>query len=386
MIHFYDDKLYHPYLCINKISEEELKRLVDHLKKNNLEPNKFYQNPKYPASDGVFYDYILRLPFGNNESAKKHPLEKIDGVVKSFLNLVDDNNLLAEPESAYIDPMAFLKSEKDYLKKINALLDSERKVLETDKNFFKKQVEKLNELIHNLQSENTVLLSSFNQLSDRLTENINALLSNKGVSDDEVFRMQEALKQKEQFIKERETAIHKKEKELAQQSIDLKEFKEEQEKNYRERVAALRAEILGINQIPTDIKSGALDNLKILCMGESHLSRADIWDIFNNIFYRNFDLELPEKSIDMPALNYKKMKTVNISELLKNNKYDYVIVGPRPHSTKNKNINESIKSLAEKLQIKTIVFDRPKDSLNKSMLSDLAGSIANDWYERHQVA
>ena len=80
------------------------------------------------------------------------------------------------------------------------------------------------------------------------------------------------------------------------------------------------------------------------------------------------------------------MKTVNIPELLKNNKYDYVIVGPRPHSTKNKSINESIKSLAEKLQIKTKVFDSTKDALNKSMLSDLAGSIANDWYEKQHVA
>ena len=129
--------------------------------------------------------------------------------------------------------------------------------------------------------------------------------------------------------------------------------------------------------------SNPLNDLKILCVGQSTLNRNEIFDIFNDAFYKRFGQNIPKKSIDMPILEFKKMKTFDFRKRIKSDRYHYIISGPRPHSTANKGININLFQLKQHLNLKAITYDSIKETLNRNLLEGLAETISINYKENH---
>lgn len=128
-----------------------------------------------------------------------------------------------------------------------------------------------------------------------------------------------------------------------------------------------------------NIVESPLKGLKILIIGHSLLNQSQIFEIFNNAFYKTFDLKLTKKTIDIPIIDYKKMKNFDLVKKIKSNRYDYIISGPRPHSTANKGINISLLGLKIKFQLKSIISENFKTPLNKNLLEELAQIVSSNW-------
>lgn len=125
-----------------------------------------------------------------------------------------------------------------------------------------------------------------------------------------------------------------------------------------------------------------LKNLKILCVGESTLNRDQIFTIFNNAFSKQFGKSLPKKSLEMPVLEYKKMKSFDLVKKIRADRFDYIICGPKPHSTASKGINISLLNLKQKLNLRAIINDYNKDPLTKNALEELAETISRDYKQK----
>ena len=377
---YYDTKTYYPYLCFKETSEGELKKLVVHLSSNNLQPNKYYTAPKYPASDGISYDYLFRLPFDENIAKPSH--QKVSAIMDEFLLKINTPFVKEEVKSETVELLQFLQSERRNLKQIKSMLTSERKILDQDKTFFATQMDNLNKLAKTLREENTKIVQSFDSLGSKLNNEIDKLFSKKEFQSEDMQRLQESLNEREKRIKEREKITFELQKELLKQEKDFEKYREKQEKIYVERVESLKAEVLGITQDVEQIDANPFSNLKILILGKSMIQKNEIMECFQQAFFKNFDLDLPVNCLDIPTLNYDEVKNINIAKKLKPNKFDYIIFGPRPHSLKGVDLKKGIPTLKKDWNLKAIIRDEPDKALSKSLISELSISIANDWKHR----
>lgn len=119
--------------------------------------------------------------------------------------------------------------------------------------------------------------------------------------------------------------------------------------------------------------------IRILCVGNSVLTRNEIVSIFQEEFSRKLGLDLPKKSIETPVLDYRKMKSFDLLKKLKSNRYDYVIVGQRPHSTANKGIKTSLLAFKMSHNLKAVVTDWFQTPLNRAFITEMAKNCCKHW-------
>lgn len=377
---FYDNKRYYPYLCINNASDEQLKKVVSHLKNANLAPKKFYTDPKYAASDGVNYSFMFKLPF-IDEKITKPTLESINEILNEF---VTDKNVTKKNEEINVneDLSSFIKSEKKYLNQIKTLLDSERIILETDKEFFREQLDKLGKLTKSLQQENNRIIDFFGNISSKISEDIDSLFKKQTLDSEELKTLQSSIEQKEQLLHERELNIKKIEKSLSKREKDFEEYKLEQEKNFKERIDSLRASNIGLTTSEENQNEDLLKKIKILIIGESKVNKSEIIKIFKETFEKNIELSLPNSSIVVPTTNYDKMKNINILNYFKK-EFDYIVLGPRPHSMKGVNLKKGPIALKREYGLKAEIRLDNVNPLSKNKLEEWALEFSNDWITKN---
>src|SRR5690606_39264980 len=117
---YYDTRPVYPYICIADSSEKEIQMFIQFLRDEKIIVTKFYEKPKYPASDGVTYDYLLRIAFSSSDSRIKPEKSIVEAVFNKFLKKDTVVSLKSEHEK-------LLDSERKHFLQLRSFLDSERK-------------------------------------------------------------------------------------------------------------------------------------------------------------------------------------------------------------------------------------------------------------------
>ena len=84
MKYFYDTVPVYPYICLSETNATEIEKVVEFLKKQNIIVNKFYESPRYPASNGITYDFLLRINFQNADKRIKPDKSLIEESLNLF--------------------------------------------------------------------------------------------------------------------------------------------------------------------------------------------------------------------------------------------------------------------------------------------------------------
>lgn len=397
---YYDDKRYYPYLCINDASNHQLKELVNKLKQISLEPVRYYSDPKYPASDNIRYRHVFKLPFTDNR-IKKPNKKEIEVAIQSLLgveNNVPQNLVTKDNQEVFsqVDPISsnsdqnqiekdfieFVKSEKEYLGQLKSILETERVILQTDKEFFKEQLDKLGKISKDLQKEKNNLVEYFDSIGSKFTADIDQLIKKQTLENDDIEQLRSTLLKKEELINEKEKNIRKREKDFEAQQKDFEEYKVEQERNFKERVDSLNALNFGFKQEDQTDKE-KLESVKILVIGQSSLTKKEIQNIFMETFDKNIEVQIPMNSIEVPTTDYEKMKNVNIKNYFKNDKFNYMLFGPRPHSMKGINLRKSPITIVKEFNLKAKIFVENDKELSRNVIEEFAKNISENWKAMH---
>ncbi|EAR16639.1 hypothetical protein [Robiginitalea biformata] len=391
MQYYYDTQPYYPYICLNDTTQDELKSLVAFLDKEGLKPTKFYSDPKYPASNGTRYRYLFRLPFVKTKTGEhaKPDSSKVQEMLDMFMSLRDQSNHLAEGKTKSNSVSA---SEVNYLKQVIGSLQSEitrfqseRKMLESDKSFLKSQMVNLEKITHVHYQENQKIIASLSGLSDKLSADIDGLLGKSGANSMDMDKLLASVKKREETLKEREKKAFELEKEVLKaherleelEKLKKEEFEERErilEEDYRRRVDELRASDFGIDK-QDDSFEDPYDGLQILCTGATSLASNDITKVIGEEFDRIFSKWLSKKHIEIvPEYN---IKNSNVLQKIKSGKYNYVILGPIPHSNKGGNAKQSVDNLTKDLDTK--IFTNYDCQLSKNFIKSCAKESAELW-------
>lgn len=371
---YYDTKPVYPYVCIADIKENELQKFIGYIKEKGIIVTKFYEEPTYPASDGIKYDYLLRISHKNLKNNIKPHFNEITKLFSNFkeVNLSNQNNFKRNQ---------LLESEKKHFKQVRTFLDSERKIIELDRQFFKEQVENLTNITKNLKTENSKIFKFIENYNDKVNNEIQSIIDNKSFNNEEVKLLKNKLSQKEENISKKESDLRKKENELEKTKKDNEEYRENLNKEYKNLVQQLREVSLGVEAQEED----TIQDLKILVFGNTKINSTEIYEIFNELFFNTFGENLDKKCVEAKLLDYKSIKNSNINKKIKRDKYDYIIVGQHDHSTKGKNSKHSYQTFINNNNLKALVSEDYDNPLNKEKITELGISIIRNWEEKFEI-
>ncbi|MCC7532643.1 MAG: hypothetical protein IT246_01745 [Bacteroidia bacterium] len=375
MNHYYDTKLVYPYICLSDISETELKQLISFLKKSGFNVNKFYEKPQYPASNNIKYDFLLRLDFSDSSTKTKPEKNKIDDLINEFQ---DSQKVIQEKEQ---NNEGIFESDKKYFDQIRLFLDSERRIIELDKQFIKEQLGTINQISNNLQKEYERIFSFNSNYNMKLNEDIVSLIKTKSIDDKQLMDLKDKLSEKENLLAQKENELNIKIKEVENEKERIENYKASLEDEYKSMITQIRNEKLGIQTNEED----SIQNLRILIFGESKIRSNEIYEIFNKEFIKQFEEELNRKCIEVHNTEYKKTKNSNIINKILLNNYDYIIIGPHDHSIKGKNAKKSFKTLKKERNLKAFIYEQLEDPLNPKVIKELAERIIKNWDEEFEV-
>lgn len=375
MNHYYDTKLVYPYICLSDISETELKQLISFLKKSGFNVNKFYEKPQYPASNNIKYDFLLRLDFSDSSTKTKPEKNKIDDLINEFQN---SQKVIQEKEQ---NNEGIFESDKKYFDQIRLFLDSERRIIELDKQFIKEQLGTINQISNNLQKEYERIFSFNSNYNMKLNEDIVSLIKTKSIDDKQLMDLKDKLSEKENLLAQKENELNIKIKEVENEKERIENYKASLEDEYKSMITQIRNEKLGIQTNEED----SIQNLRILIFGESKIRSNEIYEIFNKEFIKQFEEKLNRKCIEVHNTEYKKTKNSNIIDKILLNNYDYIIIGPHDHSIKGKNAKKSFKTLKKERNLKAFIYEQLKDPLNSEVIKELAERIIKNWDEEFEV-
>lgn len=122
-----------------------------------------------------------------------------------------------------------------------------------------------------------------------------------------------------------------------------------------------------------------VQGLRVLVFGETRLSSAIIRQIFNEHFRNAFNDEMNKNCVIAVNLQYKSTKNSNLNRKILNNKFDFIIMGPHDHSSKDKSSKESYEAYAENNNLKAQLFKNLKNPMSKSFMEKCAIDIIEEW-------
>lgn len=401
---FYDNHFFYSYICFSKYDEQEIQLFIDLLKSRGIEVLRIYNPPRYPASDGEMYAFLLQISYKDPSKKEKYSTEEINTIIKDFYSRRSAPMERTQDRKDENEFLTVLKNEFNYINTLKVFLESERKILiadrkiiENDKKLAKTQLKELTGLTANLQKETAKIQEIIVKNSEKLSKDIASVLDKKDVSYKELLALNEQLIEKEKTLKETEKTIRSQEREFnailqekyeyfesleddfALRQLALKEKEDQLELQHQERYNELRATFVDAY---TPSVSDPAQDLRVLIIGSSSLDSRQIYQVFNSHYREAFNFPLENHVIDSQYLDYDEVKGVDIAQKLKSNKYDYVIIGPMPHSIKGKEESKNWKTFFRDNNLKGIPFTSMAKTLSKSEFDHLAKTIVADWQSK----
>jgi len=178
---------------------------------------------------------------------------------------------------------------------------------------------------------------------------------------------------------------NKKLKKLSQQEyLAFKTINEEINTQVKETKNKLRE---AQDQIPTQDKTSPdlskRRNPKILIYGVSSINKMEIIQMIKNKLSVSYNIELKDSDFSVLISNKKsELKNTSPAEQLKSGMFDYLIVGPHPHSVKGKNIKHSWQLFLETKKIQTKAFEIYHKPLSKARVLVVANKIGEEWFNK----
>lgn len=406
---FYDDKFFYSYFCFSEYNETEIKIFSNILNKHSIQVLKLYDNPRYPASDKNMYAFLMQINFKNPALKEKFTQEEIQKIIEEYFLEKDKLSQKLDNQKIENDFLLKVKSEFTYIEIIKSFLEKEKeslilekKIIDNDKKLLKTQIKNLNTLSENLISENQKIQNLLIQNAKKLSKDISKIVEKKNFSEADLSNLNENLKQKQNELLLREQSLAQQELEflnilkdkeeyftnleelLHNKELEFKEKEQALEENYHKNLQELKSAYLGLND---NLRNEPAQNLRIGVFGDSHLNSTQIFDIFNNIFRKQFGFELEKYTIESSLLSYDECKNINISNKFLSNKFDYIIIGPMPHSQKGKELNKHWRTFFKESNLKGQVFTTKNNtSLSKSDFDFFANTIIDDWKNKFSLS
>ena len=348
------------------------------------------------------YAFLMQINFKNPESKEKFSQEEIQKIIDEYFMEKDVLSLKIDTHKIENDFLLKVKSEFTYIEIIKSFLEKEKeslilekKIIDNDKKLLKTQIKNLNTLSENLISENQKIQNLLIQNTKKLTKDISKIVEKKNVSEVDLSNLNESLKQKQNELILREESLAQQELEFLNILKDKEEYfsnleelfhdKEQEfkdkeqalELNYQKNLQELKSAYLGLND---NLRNEPALNLRIGVFGDSHMNSVQIFDIFNNVFRKQFGFELEKYTIESSLLSYDDCKNIDIANKFKSDKFDYIIIGPMPHSQKGKELNKQWRTFFKENNLKGQVFTTKNNaSLSKSEFDFFANIIIEDW-------
>lgn len=132
----------------------------------------------------------------------------------------------------------------------------------------------------------------------------------------------------------------------------------------------------GVENISTEY-----DDIRIIVFGISKLSHNKIIESLINKFKVSYNKNInPEKIKIITSNIMNELKKNNILNSLKFGKYDYMIVGPHPHSISGKNAKITWHKFLQKKFIDTLPYENYKNPISKSTICKAVNKFGEDLF------
>ena len=119
--------------------------------------------------------------------------------------------------------------------------------------------------------------------------------------------------------------------------------------------------------------------LKILIYGITKLTQQEIFDTIQNKLQVGYNIHVKKSDIEIiTEHDTDKLKNISPVDKLKSDKYDYLIVGPHPHSVKGKNLKHNWATFLKNRNIKTEAFEGYRKPVSKEDIVNIADKIGRD--------
>ena len=147
---------------------------------------------------------------------------------------------------------------------------------------------------------------------------------------------------------------------------EIEQLRRSKEEDQAMLVNNIRSE-MGVPEISKN-KSKVISDFKILCIGDSKLNTRQVHKIFNEACQKYLGTPFLKKHLNACVLDYSKAKNFDIRKAIKHNRYDLMVLGPHPHSMKNKKISENLNDLKQHYNLKGNVVEKCSKPLSREFL------------------
>lgn len=359
MNYYYDPSSYFPYLFIDNVQSNEIDEIVKRLQAINIKVLKVYQEPCFPAKDGKKYKCLIRLQLQ-------------DGMRR----IVPDTKLIEK----------IIKSKEIQLEKsINTIELNEGKTNGSQILF---TYNKRNAVQSRTDDRISLILEARNEVSllttqlETLSEHISTLHSSiENILDMELERETKELQNIRSFINK----LEKEAKDRNHQIDRLNKVKMISGSDEDQDLPQTSYEIEERDCSESDLIASEVISCQtpnIIVFGHSILDDQIIFSTIKEQFLSS-GVMLKKKDITILTADKKSnLKNSPIADMIRSRKYDYLMVGPHPHSLKGKHLKHSWEKFMEINAINTKVYDTLHMNLSKDKIESYAKIMAIDWLEK----
>ena len=182
-----------------------------------------------------------------------------------------------------------------------------------------------------------------------------------------------------QTIAEQSFAIDILHKEISKLTEKIQNLENENYELKKEQDSKLRS-LTQIN--PQEIKRVSTNSPKILIYGVIKQRKAELFDTLQNRLNTGYNIHIKKSDVVfLTDHDSDKLKHFSPVERLKSEKYDYLVVGPHPHSVKGKNSKHSWSTFLKNRGVKTEAFEEYNKPLSKDDILNIANKIGENNFQ-----
>jgi len=136
-------------------------------------------------------------------------------------------------------------------------------------------------------------------------------------------------------------------------------------------------------QESNDLALSAVKGPQILIYGTGAIDQTEMIKIIKNKLSISYNIQSKNSDYKVIISDKKNgLKNITPVDSLKSMKYDFIIVGPHPHSIKGKNLKHSWSTFLKLKKINTVALESYKNRLSKEQILVFANEIGEKWFNK----
>jgi hypothetical protein len=180
-------------------------------------------------------------------------------------------------------------------------------------------------------------------------------------------------------INEQTTALRILNEEMSKMMARIRELEDMQAAHLTNKTPRIEMKVVHVEEQKK--KQDVAPGPKILIYGITKMRRVEMLDIIQNRLLNSYNIHVKKGDVVfMTADNKDTLKNESPVNNLKSGNYDYMIVGPQPHSIKGKNLKHTWTQFLSYRKIDTTVFEGYKKPISKEDLLRICDKIGKDLF------